>query len=216
MSLPSQPISNCYGYDRGTPVDRIYIEAFLDHHRHHIRGDGAEVKDETYLRRYGYRQLRSATVIDIHRSNSRADLLADLTRPGVLPVDTFDCIILTQVLHLLTDPATAITNCQNALRPEGSLLLTAPCLSRISPGNPTSDHWRFTPTGLQQLLQDWPGPVTVTGHGNLRTALAFLVGHAAQDLTRDDFHHDDPAYPIVTCAIAHRAPSGVPARPCEQ
>ncbi|WP_148083657.1 hypothetical protein [Micromonospora sp. Llam0] len=44
MNLPLHPVSDCYGYDRGTPVDRIYIDAFLAHHRTLIHGDAAEVK----------------------------------------------------------------------------------------------------------------------------------------------------------------------------
>jgi len=55
MQLPLRPISDCYGYDRGTPVDRIYIEAFLDRHCDDIRGHGAEVKTDGYLRRFGPR-----------------------------------------------------------------------------------------------------------------------------------------------------------------
>jgi hypothetical protein len=31
-------LSNRYGYDRGTPIDRFYIERFLDEYRHEVRG----------------------------------------------------------------------------------------------------------------------------------------------------------------------------------
>lgn len=204
MQLPQQPISNCYGFDRGTPVDRTYIHTFLSTHRAHVRGDAAEVKDDTYLQRYGEGQLRSVTVVDIDPTNPRVDLHADLGQIGALPSGAFDCIVLTQVLQLIPDPATALMNCRNALRPEGTLLLTAPCLSRISPHNTESDMWRFTPAGLSQLLDAWPGPVTVTGHGNLRTALAFLIGQAAEELSPAELAPDDPDFPIIACAIAQR------------
>ena len=204
MHLPLRPLSDCYGYDRGTPVDRIYIEAFLDHHRGEIHGHGAEIKTNGYLRRFGRDQLRFTTVIDIDPHNLDAQLCADLSQSHSLPAETFDCIVLTQTLQLLADPAAALTNCHQALRPGGPLLLTVPCLSRISPSSRARDRWRFTPTGLSELFGTWDGPVTVTGHGNLRVCLAALLGEAAEDLTPTELEYHDPDFPLVACAIAHR------------
>jgi SAM-dependent methyltransferase len=133
-ALPAlSPLSDCYGYDRGTPADRPYIDAFLAARQTSIRGDGAEVKDSTYLTRNGGDHLTSITIIDIDPANAAATLRADLAAPGSLPAAAFDVIILTQVLQLLSDPAAALGNCARALRPAGTLLLTVPCLGRISP-----------------------------------------------------------------------------------
>ncbi|HEY2579273.1 MAG TPA: methyltransferase domain-containing protein [Streptosporangiaceae bacterium] len=148
--LPFSPLSDCYGYDYGTPADRPYIEAFLAVRQDAVHGDGAEVKDSTYLTRYGGQRLESITVID--PDNAAATLQADLAAPGSLPAGAFDVIILTQVLQLLADPATALANCAHALRPDGTLLLTVPCLGRISPSSAAHDRWRYTPAGLATLL----------------------------------------------------------------
>ncbi|MGH3854821.1 MAG: methyltransferase domain-containing protein [Pseudonocardiaceae bacterium] len=204
MQLPLRPISDCYGYDRGTPVDRIYIEAFLDQHRHDIRGHGAEIKTDSYLRRFGRDQIRLTTVIDIDPDNPWVRLRADLCQPASLPTDTFDCILLTQTLQLLANPAAALANCHQALRPSGALLVTVPCVGRISPSSRSQDRWRFTPAGLRELFTAWDGPVTVTGHGNLRACLAALLGEAAEDLTSEDLEHHDPDFPLVACTVAHR------------
>ena len=40
------PVSEQWGRDRGTPVDRWYIERFLDRHASDIRGHVLEVMDE--------------------------------------------------------------------------------------------------------------------------------------------------------------------------
>lgn len=204
MQLPLRPISDCYGYDRGTPVDRIYIEAFLRCHRHDIRGHGAEIKTDDYLRRFGRDQVRNTTVIDIDPRNLQARLRADLSHPHSLPTETFDCIVLTQTLQLLADPTVALTNCHQALRSGGALLVTVPCLGRISPSSRSQDQWRFTPAGLWQLFSAWDGPVTVTGHGNLRVCLAALLGEATEDLAPAELAHHDPDFPLVSCAIAYR------------
>lgn len=204
MHLPLRPISDCYGYDRGTPVDRIYIEDFLDRHRADIYGHGAEIKTDDYLRRFGRDQLRLATVIDIDPHNLDAHLCADLSQLHSLPGETFDCIVLTHTLQLLADPTLALANCHQALRPGGALLVTVPCLSRISPSNRAQDRWRFTPIGLWEVFSIWDGPVTVSGHGNLRVCLAALLGETAEDLTPVELEHHDPDFPLVACAIAHR------------
>ena len=204
MRLPLHPISDCYGYDRGTPVDRIYIEAFLRCHRHDIHGHGAEIKTDGYLHRFGRDQIRHTTVIDVDPCNLQARLRADLSYPRSLPTGTFDCILLTQTLQLLADPAVALTNCHQALRSSGALLVTVPCLGRISPSSRLQDRWRFTPAGLWELFRAWDGPVTVTGHGNLRVCLAALLGEAVEDLATTDLEYHDPDFPLVACAIAHR------------
>ena len=47
------PFSRVFGYDRGTPVNRYYIEGFLARNSDDIRGRVLEVGDDTYARRYG-------------------------------------------------------------------------------------------------------------------------------------------------------------------
>lgn len=210
MRLPTRPVSDFYGYDRGTPVDRHYIDQFLTAHAGRITGDAAEIKDDTYLRRFGgatitSTAITSTTVIDIDPANPHATLIADLTTPGSIPPSSFDCLVCTQTLQLLTDPAAALANCRHALRPGGTLLLTAPTVGRLSYSTPDADLWRITPAGLQHLFTGWNGPVTVTAHGNLRTCLAMLIGEAAEDLTPAELNQHDPGYPLLACAIAHRS-----------
>lgn len=95
-----RPFSDRYGYDRGTPIERYYIERFLSEHAQRIRANVLEVKDARYTRRFG-RGTRPH-VVDNDRDNRDADLHADLNVPGSLPVGSFDCVILTQVLHFLS------------------------------------------------------------------------------------------------------------------
>jgi len=204
MDLPMTPLSPCYGYDRGTPTDRPYINAFLTAHARSIRGDAAEIKDDTYLRLHGGDRLTSITIIDADPRNTATTLHADLAVPGTLPPERFDCIVLTQTLQLLPDPAQTIRTCARALRPSGTLLVTVPCVARISPSGGNADRWRFTPAGLRQLFTGWTGEVTVTGYGNLRTCLAALLGEAAEELGPGQLEHYDPNFPLIACAAAHR------------
>lgn len=204
MRLPRQPLSDRYGYDRGTPIDRHYIDRFLTQHADRIHGRVLEVKDGTYARRFGGDRV-STTIVDNDHANPHATLYADIADPDSLPSQAFDCILLTQTLQLVASPTTALRNLYQALRSGGTLLLTTPTVGRISPTGAASDHWRITPIGLAHLLaESWSGSTTITGYGNLRACLGTLVGEAAEELTTTELDNLDPRYPLIACAAAHR------------
>jgi SAM-dependent methyltransferase len=208
VNVPRIPVSEIYGYDRGTPLDRYYIGQFLAANARFIRGAVAEVKDDEYTRTYGAGHVTSTTIIDIDPTNPGATLVVDLTHPASLPAGAFDCILLTQAIQLFADPGRALTNCWQALAPNGTLILTVPACGRLSLLHPAQDYWRITPTGLRRLLLDaWPGPVATTAYGNLSSCVAMLTGYAAEELEAGQLTEHDPAYPLVSCALAHRPPS---------
>jgi SAM-dependent methyltransferase len=196
-----EPFSAHYGYDRGTPIDRHYIEAFLNRCREDVSGRVLEVKDSTYARRYGAR-LSRIEVVDIDAGNPDATLVADLCEVGSLPAARFDCVILSQTLHLLQEPALALANVRQALAPGGVLLLTVPTISRVVREAEGRDCWRWTPAGLRQLLTGfWPtAGIEVEGHGNLVTALGCLLGLAAEELDTTELRCQDAVFPVVVTA----------------
>ncbi|MFP5362554.1 MAG: methyltransferase domain-containing protein [Thermoleophilia bacterium] len=198
------PLGEAWGYDRGTPVDRWYIERFLSAHRGDITGRVLEVKDSGYTDRFGHAVSESA-VLDVDSANRRATHVADLAAADDLPAAAFDCFVLTQTLQLIFDLRAAIAHAHRILRPGGVLLATMPVTSRIC-DPPLTDHWRFTPLAARRLLEEsfGPGAVSVAGHGNVLTQVAFLEGLAAQDLAADELAVDDERFPLVVCARAVR------------
>jgi hypothetical protein len=141
------PFSSVYGWDRGLPVDRFYIDAFVATNQHLVTGSVLEVRSPLYAQRYGTPD--EITVLDIDRDNPDATLIADLNEPGSLPEAAYDCVILTQTLQY-TRPAVALQNINRSLRPGGVALATVPCLGRIDPEAPAVDLWRGTPQGFRQ------------------------------------------------------------------
>jgi hypothetical protein len=123
-----QPISASYGFERGTPVDRPYIEAHLAAHAADVAGRVLEVKDDEYARRYGGTRVTHVDVVDVDAENPRATIVADLDQPGVLAADSYDCIILTQVLEFLR-PERALPSCTARWRPAESC--SSPCRSWV-------------------------------------------------------------------------------------
>jgi SAM-dependent methyltransferase len=203
-SGPEAPISGHWGADRGLPIDRWYIERFLDRHRDDIHGDVLEVKSDAYVRRFGS-SLEEVHVLDLDPENPHATVVGDLagdTPP--LPEGAVDCFVLTQTLQYIWDLETAISNAHRMLRDGGSLLLTVPSVTRISHELDIDDFWRFTPASLRRLLAASFSDVDVAGAGNLVSAMAFLTGLAAHELAPRELGSDDFRYPVVVTARAVR------------
>jgi SAM-dependent methyltransferase len=141
------PISDHWGYDRGLPVDRVYIEAFLARHAGDVKGAVLEVQDSRLIDRFGGGAVRRREVLDIDATNPSATILGDLCDPATLPGEAFDCFILTETLQFADDLDGAVRNAYAALRPGGVLLVTVPALSRIAPLPQSTTRGASPPTG---------------------------------------------------------------------
>ena len=65
--------------------------------------------------------------------------VGDLADGSMLPDAAFDCIVLTQTLHLIFDHLAALRTLERVLAPGGVLLLTVPGISNIA-----TDEWGAT------------------------------------------------------------------------
>jgi hypothetical protein len=203
------PLSREWGYDRGSPVDRYYIDAFLQRQHGDIRGHVLEVRDASYARRFG-QGITHVDVLDIDADNPNATIVADLSAADAVAGDQFDCIILTQTLQFIYDTQSALLHAHRMLRAGGVLLVTVPVISRIAPRyGLEADYWRFTPASCHRVFSDVFGPtqVHVRGYGNVLTAMAFLTGMAQEELRRTELDARDDYFPVI---IAVRAVKGEP------
>jgi SAM-dependent methyltransferase len=200
-----EPISRSFGYDRGRPIDRLYIEAFLEQHRADIAGHVLEIGDDRYTRQFGGARVATADVLDLQTDNPHATIYGDLTR-DVLPVGRYNCLIATQVLQFVYDLPAAVASLHRALAPGGVLLVTLPTVSQICRFDMErwGDYWRFTSASARRLLGDVFGPerVAVVTYGNVLAACAFLYGLAAEDLSEDELFSHDPDYELLVAARA--------------
>ncbi len=101
------------------PVDRYYIDAFLSRHAADIRGHVLEIGDDGYSRRFGGKRVSKIDVLDVSAENSRATIVADLTNAPNISNDTFDCIIITQVLAYIKDLQRAVDTLVRITKPGG-------------------------------------------------------------------------------------------------
>jgi len=196
------PLSDVWGFDRGTPVDRYYIERFLEAHRHDIRGRVLEIKNSDYTDRYGT-GVEHCDVLDIDSANPRATIIADLSGADVVRSEQFDCFVLTQTLQLIYDTRAVLAHAYRILRPGGVLLVTVPCISRIYRRS-GSDYWRFTVASCTALFGEVFGVenVAIHSYGNVLSAITFLTGMAYEELPTHKLEECDERFPVI---IAVRA-----------
>jgi glycosyltransferase involved in cell wall biosynthesis/SAM-dependent methyltransferase len=199
------PLSRKWGKDRGgQPIDRVYIESFLAQHEADVRGRVLEAGDSRYTRQFGGGAVTRSDVFHAIPGNPDATFVTDLATDQVLPSSAYDCVILTQVLHLLPDPVAAVRTLKRILKPDGVLLITTAGISQISRWDDDrwGDYWRFTRRSLRYVVeQEFDGAVvTVESHGNVLVAAAMLYGIGAAELTSNELLHKDDDYQVLLTA----------------
>lgn len=201
------PLSESWGFDRGTPIDRYYIDQFLSQHREDIRGRVLEIKNSEYTDRFGSGVTRR-DVLDIRPDNRQATIVADLTAADAILDDQFDCLLITQTLQFIYDTRSAVLHAHRILRPGGVLLVTVPSVSRMAPRyGLETDYWRFSAASCATLFGEVFGAqqISIRSHGNVLTNIAFLAGMAREEITSRELNEHDPYFPLIISVRAVKA-----------
>lgn len=208
--LRFEPVDADYGFGRGLPIDRYYIERFLTEEAANICGRVLEIEDDTYTQKFGGGRVRQSDILHVDRGNPRATIIADLADAPHIPSNSFDCLIVIQTLQYIHDVQAALRTMQRILKPGGVVLVSVPCIERICTAAVDSgwgDHWRFTSMSCQHLFAEIFGAdgLRVAPYGNLLSATASLYGLATQDLTHAELDHRDPCLELGVAVRARKA-----------
>lgn len=180
-----RPISKKYGFDRGKPIDRFFIESFLEQYRDDIHGKCLEVVDDTYIRRFGGDRVTKSDAID-HFPSGRANILGDLRNlSGVIAENVYDCIVLTQTLNVIDEYQAVLAECKRILKPGGVLLVTLPT---VSPAwNLSINLWRFTDRSARFVFEQCfhSNALTVMPLGNRLASEYFWLGMSVEDTSKE-------------------------------
>jgi SAM-dependent methyltransferase len=202
------PISSTFGFDRGQPIDRYYIEGFLQKNVADIHGRVLEIAENNYTSKFGGDRVSHSDVLHAALGNAQATLVGDLATGQGVPKSAFDCIVLTQVIPFIYDVQASIANCYAALKPQGVLLATFPGISQISRYDMDrwGDYWRFTDASARRLFGNVFGQenIAVEMHGNVLVAIAFLHGLAEHELKEEELNYHDPDYQVLITVRAMR------------
>ena len=201
------PLHDDFGWRRGLPIDRYYIEQFLGTHAGDIRGRVLEAGDDRYTRQFGGAKFTQSDILDVYPGNSSATIIADLSRADDIPEGTFDCVVLTQVIQMIFDVQAALHHVHRILKPGGVFLMTSHGMSRICRQEGVDhwgEYWHFTTQSIRHLFaRTFPdSQIEVTAYGNTLAMVAFLHGLAAQDLQAQELDYRDAKVELLVAARA--------------
>jgi hypothetical protein len=193
----TEPLSDQFGFDRGTPIDRFYLHRFLEAERNTITGDVLEIQVPSHAHRFGH-NLKRVDTLDISPEFSPTYLcdLADADR--VVAADSYDCFLLPNTLQHLVHLEKALTQALRIVRSGGVILASAANLVRLT--SPADDFWRLTAAGWQLVTSRvWSGcAIDVRAHGNCLAVAAAAYGLALEELSAAELAVDDDRFPVLT------------------
>jgi SAM-dependent methyltransferase len=199
------PFSTEFGYDRGGPIDRYYIDNFLQKEAASIQGRVLEIGDNAYTLQYGGTAISQSDVLHIDATNPQATFVGDLSNAPHIPNNAFDCLILTQTLQFIYDFRNALHTCYRILKPGGTLLLTVPGITPLDQGQWRDIwYWSFTDKALCRLFAEtFPmGSVEISSFGNVRVATAYLYGLGLPEIDRASLDYYDPQFQVINAVKA--------------
>jgi SAM-dependent methyltransferase len=189
-----------WGASRGGSIARVYIATFLERHASDISGRTLEIAGDEYVRRFG-RNVTRTDILDIFDTNPRATIVGDLANAPQIPDESFDCVLVTQVLSWIYDVRAPLRTVHRILGPGGVLLATTPGIARIAPVESQlfGEWWHFTSMSAKRVAEEvfGEGNVEVETFGNVLSAAGFLFGLGTDDLTPKELATHDPAFEVV-------------------
>ena len=193
-----QPINQDYGWSKGTPIGRYYLNSYMRDFSKNISGLVLEFGQPTYAQNCDC----TYEIIDIDPTNFKANIHGDICSPtiGEEYDSRYDVIICTAVLQYVTDPQMAVVNMRNMLKEGGALILAQQALSRVDPGVPAgTDRWRFTQHGIAQMMEGFE-LLDIHHYGNVYAVCAYMLGLPAEKVDIDKLAFADPFHPVITVA----------------
>lgn len=206
-NMPLTPFSRRWGAERGKPIDRYYIEEFLEKHKDSIHGKVMEISDNAYTRRYGGENVGESMVLHVDGWGKNA-IKGNLETGEGIYDDWIDALIFTQTLMFIYDTRKTVQNIYRMLKPGGTVLATVAGISQISryEADNWGDFYSFHEDAVKRIFGEIFGAenIQVECFGNVKTAISLLYGLCCEDLTEEDFAYRDADYPVIIGIVAHK------------
>ena len=202
------PVNPSFGLGDGTPIDRYYIERFLESRRGTIQGRVLEIGDRRYTSQFGS-DVTTSDVLHFVEGSPEATIIADISCCPHVPADSFDCVVITQTLHYIYNMEKAVSEIHRILAPGGHVLCTVPGISQISRYDMDrwGDRWRLSSLSAGELFATAfaPADTSVLTYGNVLTSVCFLEGIVTERLRKRELDYRDDDYQLIVAIDATKA-----------
>lgn len=195
------PVCARFGFSRGTPIDRYYLDKFIDKARPLVHGEVVEIGGRNSNREtYAFEHAKRYRGFDIFASPDNS-LVGDAHDPKALPEAELDTLIAFNVLEHCPKPWLVIENMHRWLVPGGIALVMVPSAQRLH--RMPEDYWRPLPAALAHLFSTW-SECELHVYGNPVTTIAAFLGIAVEELNAAELDVFHPDYPVASCIIAKK------------
>ncbi|MGN0340399.1 MAG: methyltransferase domain-containing protein [Lachnospira sp.] len=202
IAAPVKPLSSKFGSGRGTPIDRYYIERFLEDNKNSITGDVMEIADNTYTYQFG-NDLRDVKCLHVNGWGKNA-IKGNLETGEGIVENSVDCLICTQTVQFIYELDSVAMNIYKMLKPGGTALITATGISYLSmyDYNRWGEYWKFTRQSMNRMFEKYfkKDNIKVDTYGNCKVAMGMLYGLCREDFTCYDLDYRDEQFPVVVVA----------------
>ncbi|MEH2449234.1 MAG: methyltransferase domain-containing protein [Nostoc sp.] len=195
------PICQAFGLTRGTPVDRYYLSKFLKEIQIQIGGNILEIggtpKDKDF---YQINPGISYQILNLEPGPG-VDIVGDVHDVSVIKPESFDSVIIFNVLEHCYAPWIAVENIHTWLKPGGKCFAMVPSAIRVH-ATPV-DYWRPLPDAFAWMYKNFSQHKLYV-YGNPSTVIASYHGIAVEELTSEELDAYHPDYPVATCILAEK------------
>jgi SAM-dependent methyltransferase len=195
-----QPFCPQFGNLRGSPVDRYYLEKFIEEIRSEVKGITLEIGgNEANQEQYKFSNAKFYLTMDLQGED--LDIVGDAHDPQAVDEASLDTVVLFNVLEHCERPWQVVDNIYRWLKPDGQVFCMVPNAQRVH--RVPQDYWRIFPDALNSLFGRFPRRKLYV-YGNPLTTLAAYYGIAAEEFSREelDYYHEN--YPVANCIHAHK------------
>ena len=197
----ANPFCPRFGYSRGSPIDRYYLNLFVAEIRDQVRGDVVEVGGNNCNKNeYGFSRASRYRGLDVVASPG-VDLVGDAAQPQCLPPSSLDGLVIFNVLEHTPRPWEIVANMRLWLREGGVACCMVPNAQRLHKA--PEDYWRPLPAALMEMFTGW-SERRLYQYGNPVSTVASLMGIAAEELKEAELLDYHPDYPVVSCIFAKK------------
>jgi SAM-dependent methyltransferase len=195
------PICQAFGLTRGTFIDRYYLSKFIKEIQSQVSGNILEIggtpKDKDF---YQINPGSSYQILNME-AGPGVDIVGDAHDISMVKPESFDSIILFNVLEHCYAPWIVVENIYAWLKPGGKCFAMVPTAIRLH-ATPM-DYWRPLPDAFRYMFRNYSQQQLYV-YGNPTTVIGSYYGIAAEELTADELDIFHPDYPVATCIVAQK------------